>query len=85
MSVSSLKEIQELAKPLFEQFNLKQAAVFGSFARNEHTNQSDIDLIVDFRGTYDLLGYGSTETRTRGSVRSESRFAYFSIAFRRGI
>jgi predicted nucleotidyltransferase len=55
MNVSNLTEIQELAKPLFKKFNLKQAAVFGSFARNEQTKKSDIDLVIDFFGKYDLL------------------------------
>lgn len=55
MNVSNLTEIQALAKPLFERFQLKQAAVFGSFARNENRQDSDVDLIVDFIDTYDLL------------------------------
>lgn len=55
MNVLNLAEIQALAQPLFERFQLKQAAVFGSFARNENRQDSDIDLIVDFLDTYDLL------------------------------
>jgi predicted nucleotidyltransferase len=55
MNVSNLTEIQELALPLFKKFNIKQAAIFGSFARNEHTAKSDVDLLIDFLGKYDLL------------------------------
>jgi len=55
MNVSNLKEIQILAQPLFERFKVKQAAVFGSFARNEHKEKSDVDFLVDFSDTYDLL------------------------------
>jgi predicted nucleotidyltransferase len=55
MNVSNLTEIQKLAKPLFKQFNIKQAAVFGSFARNDSTKKSDVDFIIDFLGKYDFL------------------------------
>lgn len=37
-----------------------KAAVFGSFARNEETHESDIDIIVDFKQPitlFDFAGY----------------------------
>lgn len=43
MAVSSLDEIKKLAKPLFEQYGIQQAAIFGSFARNE--NRKKVMLI----------------------------------------
>jgi predicted nucleotidyltransferase len=55
MDITNLNDIQALAIPLFDRFNIRKAAVFGSFARNENTQQSDIDLLVDFMGSYDLL------------------------------
>jgi predicted nucleotidyltransferase len=36
-------------KELQEKFNITQLGVFGSFARNEVTTESDIDLLVDFK------------------------------------
>jgi predicted nucleotidyltransferase len=33
---------------LLEKYPIESLAIFGSFARNEQTNQSDLDLLVDF-------------------------------------
>jgi len=39
-------------KPFLEKnFNCEEIALFGSFAREEQTDKSDIDLLVDFKDT----------------------------------
>lgn len=55
MPVQTIHEINSLARPLFEQYNLSYAAVFGSFAKGQVKNSSDIDILVSFRDKYDLL------------------------------
>ena len=47
---------QDLKQYLLKKDILK-AAVFGSFARNEETDQSDIDLLIDVKGMtmFDIL------------------------------
>jgi uncharacterized protein len=43
--VQKLKEI----KPLLQQkYNLTEIALFGSYARDEQTEKSDIDIMVDY-------------------------------------
>ena len=44
-----------VAIPLFRQYEVKKAAVFGSYARGDHNLNSDIDIIVSFSGKYDLF------------------------------
>ena len=36
------------AEPVFREFNVAFAGVFGSYARGEQTEKSDIDLLVRF-------------------------------------
>lgn len=43
----SINEIRKVLSPIFEMYNVKTAILFGSYARNEATENSDIDLIVD--------------------------------------
>ena len=43
------------AIPFFKQYNVRKAAIFGSYARGEHHLNSDIDMIITFTGKYDLL------------------------------
>lgn len=40
---------------VFAEYGVKKAAVFGSVARGEQTNKSDIDILVQFRGRKSLL------------------------------
>ena len=43
-----LKFISTNRSLLREKFHVTRIGIFGSYARKEQTNQSDIDLIVDF-------------------------------------
>ncbi len=40
---------------LTERFNPTLLGVFGSYARNEQTHESDLDLLIDFEMKVDLL------------------------------
>jgi uncharacterized protein len=43
-----LKKLSQV-KPLLQQdYNLTTLALFGSYARNENTDESDIDIMVEF-------------------------------------
>ncbi len=51
-----LDYIREHKAHLFAQYHLSKIGIFGSFARDEQTSESDIDLIVEFEpGTEDLF------------------------------
>ena len=45
------KTIREIAK----KFNPAMIGIFGSYARNEQTKESDLDLLVDFNAKITLL------------------------------
>lgn len=51
--MKSLIEIQstlEGYKPmLYEKYSIKSLAIFGSYARKEQNDQSDLDLLVEFK------------------------------------
>ncbi len=42
---------------LVQRFGVTELALFGSFARNQATDQSDLDILVSFRGQADWKGY----------------------------
>lgn len=42
---------------LFEQYHIKTLALFGSTARNQATEHSDLDFLVEFVGTPTFKGY----------------------------
>jgi len=41
--------------PVLERYDVKRAAVFGSFVRGEQKEGSDIDILVEFEGEKSLL------------------------------
>ncbi|MBO8138799.1 MAG: nucleotidyltransferase domain-containing protein [Desulfotomaculum sp.] len=41
-----IETIKSKAVPILKKFNVVQAYIFGSFARNEQNQDSDIDLII---------------------------------------
>lgn len=52
------KKLQRLTKivlPLLKKYGVARAGIFGSYARGEETKNSDIDMLVEFKGRKSLL------------------------------
>ncbi len=47
MSIYSIKEIKEKVRPIAESYGTGNIYLFGSYARGEATEKSDIDLLVE--------------------------------------
>lgn len=49
MSRYEIEEIIKKHKPiLYEKYKVKSIGIFGSYARNQETDKSDIDILVSF-------------------------------------
>ena len=46
-STLSIDDLRSVVLPLLKQYGLKRAFLFGSYARGEASDNSDIDLIVE--------------------------------------
>ncbi len=53
--MESNKKIKDSILFCLKQYNPEMIALFGSYARNEQTEKSDIDILVKFNKTYSLL------------------------------
>ena len=49
--VYSLDEITRRITPVARAYGIRAVYLFGSYARNEATEESDIDLLIDTAGT----------------------------------
>lgn len=49
--IYTTSEIANIIRPIAEKYNLKAVFLFGSYARGEAKESSDIDLLVDTTGT----------------------------------
>jgi len=50
-----LEELKNKIIPVLQRNDVKRAAVFGSFVREEQKEDSDIDILVEFEGKKSLL------------------------------
>jgi predicted nucleotidyltransferase len=46
---------QMIIKSVVERYEPSMVGIFGSYARNEHTNTSDLDILIDFKGNVNLI------------------------------
>ncbi len=58
--VYTVSELQNILSPIFQQNGVKQAILFGSYAKGVATVKSDIDLLVD-SGLRGLAFFGLLE------------------------
>ncbi|MCL2852655.1 MAG: nucleotidyltransferase domain-containing protein [Defluviitaleaceae bacterium] len=49
--ILTIDDIKRKVKPIAEKYNLHAVYVFGSYARNEARNDSDVDILVDLHGS----------------------------------
>ena len=49
--IYAISEISEIIRPIAEKYNLRAVFIFGSYARGDAKEESDIDLLVDTGGT----------------------------------
>ena len=52
----TIAEIQKRVRPIAEQYSLSAVFLFGSYARGEADEDSDIDFLVDINGS-DIRGF----------------------------
>jgi hypothetical protein len=53
----TLNEIKKITVPVAEAYGIQSLGVFGSYARNEATDESDIDICVEKGALRSLLQY----------------------------
>ena len=49
--VYSIEELKQRIAPVAEKYGLREVYLFGSYARNEATEQSDVDILIDRAGS----------------------------------
>lgn len=60
--VYSIDELRSILKEVFNNFAVKKAILFGSYAKNTPTAKSDIDLVIDSEGKLlNIYFYGLLE------------------------
>jgi predicted nucleotidyltransferase len=69
-------KLRELKSVLFQKYSVDKIGYFGSFSRNEQTNDSDIDILVSFTKPigwdfFDLQEFLENELKLKVDLVSE--------------
>ncbi len=51
----NISEIAKASETIAQEFNLKRIVLFGSYAEGRNSEQSDVDLLVEFKDGYASL------------------------------
>jgi len=71
MREEQLKELKKTLIAVLKKHEVKKAALFGSFARGEATDESDIDLLVEFEGRKSLLDLAGLQLDLQDTVKRQ--------------
>ncbi len=55
MQIMTINQIKKKILPILRKNDVNRASLFGSVVRGEATEESDIDLLVEFKGEKSLL------------------------------
>lgn len=55
--MKKIDEIKRKILPILKRYNVKRAGIFGSIARGEEYQESDIDILVEIEGRMSLLDF----------------------------
>ena len=64
-----LEEIKKIINPILKKHDVIKAAIFGSYARNEMTENSDIDILIEIKGEKSLLDLVSLKLDIEESLK----------------
>ena len=64
----SIAEIKEKITPLLNKYDVAYAGVFGSFARGEENDHSDVDIVVKFKGPATFDNYLKLDNAIRSTL-----------------
>ncbi len=71
MRPEKLREIRNRIYPILKRYDVAKAAIFGSYAREEETLKSDIDILVEFSAEKSLLDLAGLKIELEEALSSE--------------
>lgn len=69
--VYSIDQIRQIISPIASSYGIKRLSLFGSYARGEATDASDIDLLIDREGMAGGWAIGGLYSDLRDALGKE--------------
>jgi len=55
--MKTIEQIKESILPILKRYNISRAGLFGSYVKNENTEESDIDILIELKEKISLLEF----------------------------
>jgi uncharacterized protein len=75
--MSNIDKIKLILTPLFIQYGVTKGAIFGSYARGEETENSDIDLLFSIGKSMPLNEWNKMESNIQDAIGKKVDFVEF--------
>lgn len=66
-----LQSIKSRVVPILKKHDVSRAGIFGSYARGKQNKQSDIDLLVEFKGEKTLIDLAAMELQLEQTIKKK--------------
>ncbi len=67
----AINKIKKLTEPIFKKYGVDKAYIFGSYARGDYNENSDIDIIITAKNIKSLLIIGSILENLKQVLKKE--------------
>jgi hypothetical protein len=71
MEETTVDQLRNKLIDVLKRHDVKKAALFGSVARGEATEESDIDLLIEFEGRKSLLDLAGLQLELQDAVKRQ--------------
>ena len=85
MCVYKIEEIAERVRPVAERYGITKVYLFGSYARGEATEESDVDLLVDAENVNGLKFFGLYEDLRQALEKELDLVTFGQLEQNRGV
>ena len=66
-----MKQISEKIIPILVKYGVSRASLFGSFARGDETEKSDVDILIDLPKGMSLFGFADLKMELEGTLKKD--------------
>jgi predicted nucleotidyltransferase len=68
MKDDQIDKIKDIIIKVLKKHGVERAAIFGSLSRNEFTDESDIDILIEFNGNRSLLDFAGLKLELQEKI-----------------
>ena len=69
-TVFTVDELKKLLIPVFQNYNVRRAVLFGSYSKGSATPESDVDLIMEFNAPVTLITISKIKNQLESILES---------------